>query len=151
MLKAKDIMTKDVISVPPDMPVEKLAALLYDKKISGVPVLDADNRLVGVVTESDLLDQAKKFHIPTIISILDSVIFLDKEKKVEKEIRKMTGRTVQDICTVTPATVTEETPLDELATIMAEKKLHTLPVMKGTQLVGIVGRDDIIRTLIKES
>jgi len=149
MLCAKDIMTKEVITVPPEMPVEKLAALLCGKKISGAPVVDDQNRLLGVVTESDLIDQTKKFHIPTVVSILDSVIFLDKDKKVEQEIRKMTGRTVMDICTKNPKTVNEETALDEIATIMADKKLHTLPVMQGDKLVGVVGKSDIIRTLIK--
>ena len=149
MLLARDIMTKEVITVPPDMPVEKLAELLCSKKISGAPVVDDRNTLVGVVTESDLIDQTKKFHIPTVISILDSVIFLDKEDKIEKEIKKMTGSTVLDICTTSPRTVGEETPLDEIATIMADKKLHTLPVMKDGRLVGVVGKSDIIRTLIK--
>ena len=150
MLTAKDIMTRQVITVPPSMPVEELAALLCEKKISGAPVVDEDNSLVGVVTESDLIDQTKKFHIPTVVSILDSVIFLDKEEKVEKEIRKMTGRMVKDICTSSPHTVSEETPLDELATIMAEKKQHTLPVLKDGKLVGVVGKSDIIRTLIRK-
>jgi len=150
MLTAKDIMTRQVITVPPSMPVEDLAALLYEKKISGAPVVDKDNRLLGVVTESDLIDQTKKFHIPTVISILDSVIFLDKEEKVEKEIRKMTGRTVKDIYTPSSRTVGLDTPLDEIATIMAEKRQHTLPVMDNGDLVGVVGKSDIIRTLIKK-
>lgn len=151
MLTAKDIMTSQVITVSPTLPVEQLAALLYEKKISGVPVVDEDNSLFGVVTESDLIDQTKKFHIPTVISILDSVIFLDKEDKVEKEIKKMTGQTVKDICTTSPETITEETRLDEIATIMAEKQQHTLPVLKDGQLVGVVGKSDIIRTLIKKN
>lgn len=147
MKSAREIMTREVVSVKPEMPVEELAALLWEKRISGVPVVDDDGKLVGVATESDLIDQAKKFHIPTAITILEAVIFLDRGKKVEKEVSKMAGSRVRDICTSEPVTVGPETPLDELATIMAEKHLHTLPVLEDGQLVGVIGKADIIRTL----
>lgn len=149
MLKARDIMTKEVITVSREMMVEKLAGLLCDRKISGAPVVDAAGKLVGVVTESDLVDQTKKFHIPTVVSILDSVIFLDSAKTVEKAINKMTGSTVGDICTQKTVTVSENTAIDEIATIMAEKRFNTIPVLSSGKLVGVVGKSDIIRTLIK--
>lgn len=150
MLTAKEIMTKKIVSVKTDLPVEELAGVLWSHRINGVPVVDDDDLLIGVVTESDLIDQTKKFHIPTAISILDSVIFLDRAKNVEKEINKMTGATVGDICSREPVTISEDTPLDEIATIMAEKKVHTLPVLKNGSLVGIVGKADIIRTLARK-
>ncbi len=98
MLTAKDIMTTNVITVQKDTSVNELAEILWKNKISGAPVLDDDGNVVSVVTESDLIDQTKKVHIPTMISILDSVIFLESSKKTEKEIKKMAGNTVQDIC-----------------------------------------------------
>jgi len=149
MLLAKEIMAKKIVTVQPELPVEKLAGILWENRINGAPVVDEGGKLVGVVTESDLVDQTKRFHIPTVISILDSVIFLDGARKVEQEIGKMTGSTVLDICTKKPITITEDTPLDEIATIMAEKNVHTLPVMKDGQLVGVVGKADIIRTLAR--
>ena len=149
MLTAKDIMTTDVITVKTDTPVNELAIILSDKKISGAPVVDDDGKVVAVVTENDLIDRAKKVHIPSMISILDSVIFLESEKKMEQEIKKMTGSTVMDICSKKLVTVSEETLLDEVATIMAEQKVHTLPVVNGDNLVGVIGKTDIIRTLIR--
>lgn len=149
MLIAKEIMAKKVVSVRTDLPVEKLAGVLWSHRINGAPVVDDDGQLVGVVTESDLVDQAKRFHIPTVISILDSVIFLDSAKKVEKEISRMTAATVGDICSREPVTINEDTPLDEIASIMAEKKVHTLPVLKGGVPVGVVGKADIIRALAR--
>jgi len=149
MKTAKEIMATAVVTVPPELPVEQLAALLRDRKISGAPVVDATGALLGVVTESDLIDQAKKFHIPTAITILDSVIFLESAKGMEREIGKMTGATVADICTEKPVTITEETMLDEIATIMAERQVHTLPVMRGKTLVGVVGKSDVIKTLAR--
>lgn len=148
MLQAKDIMSTEVITVGMEMGVGELAALLSEKHISGVPVLDDDGGLVGVVTENDLIDQTKKFHIPTVVSILDSVIFLESPLKMDKEMKKMTGTTVADLVSRDPRRVTEETTLAEIATIMAEKGVHTLPVMRGKELVGVVGKSDIIRTMI---
>lgn len=148
MLTAKDIMTKEVITVPLKMPVKELADLLWKKRISGAPVVDDEGKLVSVVTESDLIDQTKKVHVPKMISILDSVLFLEKPGKMEEDIKKMTGATVRDIKAKELITVNEDTPLDEIATIMAEKKVHTLPVVSDSGLVGVIGKSDIIRTLI---
>ena len=149
MLTAKDVMTKEVVTVSLDMPVEELAFLLCEKKISGAPVLDASGNFFGVVTESDLIDQTKKLHIPTVVTILDSVIFLEKPGKFEQEIKKMAGRTVKDICVREVISVNPDTSIEELASIMAEKKVHTLPVFENSRLVGVVGKTDIIRSLIR--
>ena len=150
MLTAKDIMTSEVITVKPDLSVEKLAEILWENKISGVPVLDDDDTLVAVVTENDLIDQTKKIHIPSVITLLDSVIFLESAEKMEKQIKKITGATVGDISAEKLISVSEETPLNEIATIMAQKGVHTLPVLCGDKLVGVVGKSDIIRTLAKK-
>ncbi|TBV79631.1 MAG: CBS domain-containing protein [Desulfobulbaceae bacterium] len=146
---AKDVMTTEVVTVSPEMPVEELAALLWEKRINGAPVVDEAGRLVGVVTESDLIDQVKQLHIPTAISIFEAVIFLDRGRKIEEEVKKMVGRKVLDICTTKALSVDPETPLDKIATIMAEKHVHTLPVLEDGRLVGVVGKADIIRTLVK--
>jgi CBS domain-containing protein len=140
-------MTREIITVDPEMGVAELAALLWEKSISGAPVVDADGRLVGVVTETDLIDQSKKVHIPTVLNILDSMIILENPTKLDRELKKMTGTRVKDICTLEPVTVTEETPMDELASIMSERHLHTLPVLKEGRLVGIIGKADIIRAM----
>lgn len=147
MLTAKDIMTKEVITVPLKMPVKELADLLWKNRISGAPVVDDEGKLVSVVTESDLIDQTKKIHVPKMISILDSVLFLEKPSRMEEDIKKMTGATVRDIKAKELITVNEDTPLDEIATIMAEKRIHTLPVVSDSRLVGVIGKSDIIRTI----
>ena len=147
MLTAKDIMSKDVITVGLQTSVSELAEILWKNRISGVPVLDENGDVVSVVTESDLIDQTKKIHIPTMISILDSVIFLESSKKTEKEIKKMAGNTVQDICSMELVSVRKDTGLDEIATIMSEKRVHTLPVVEDGKLVGVIGKSDIIRSI----
>ncbi|MBA3013919.1 MAG: CBS domain-containing protein [Desulfobulbaceae bacterium] len=147
MLTAQDIMTRQVITVAQDMPVKELATLFLSKKIGGAPVVDTSGDLVGVVTESDLIDQTKNVHIPTVISILDSVLFLESPGKMDQEIKKIAGSTVGDICARNPVTVDEDTPLSDIATIMSEKKIHTLPVLFRGTLVGVIGKADLIRAI----
>ena len=150
MQTAKDIMSTKVISVSPEMPVNQLAGILWKNKISGAPVVDKDGQLMGVVTESDLIDQTKRIHIPTVVTILDSFIFLENPGKMDKEIKKMAGSMVKDICTMNPETIGEDTTIDAIASIMAEKHVHTLPVIKDGQVVGVVGKSDIIKTMTRD-
>ncbi len=147
MLLAQDIMTKDVITVHPQTPVRELATLLLNHKISGVPVVDEAGKVLGVVTESDLIFQNKKVHLPTAVAILDAFLFLERPEKLEQEMKKIAGSMAGDICSAELISVTPETPLDELATLMAEKKMHTLPVLDGGRLAGVIGKSDIIRTI----
>ena len=147
MLTARQLMTKNVITVTGETPVRELAKILSDNNISGAPVLDDKAMVIGVVTESDLIDQNKKVHIPTVVAILDSFIFLESPNKMEKELKKMAGITVEDIFAHEVISVQQDTPLDEVATLMAEKKIHTLPVIDGEKLVGVIGKSDIIRAL----
>lgn len=149
MLTAKDIMTSQVITVAPELSVRELASLLLTHKIGGAPVVDADGTLVGVVTENDLIDQGKNVHIPTVVTILDSFLFLENPNRMDQEMKKMVGRTVGDICAQELVTVAEDTPLSDIATIMSEKKTHTLPVVANGALVGVIGKTDLIRAIAK--
>lgn len=141
-------MTRDLITVTPETTVKELAKILTEKNISGVPVVDGTGSLIGVVTESDLIFQNKKLHIPTAATILDAFIFLESPDRLEQEIKKIAGTSVADIFTSEVVTVSEDTPIEELATIMSEKKIHTLPVLKGDELTGIIGKKDIIRSFL---
>ena len=149
MLTAKEIMTRKIITVELELDVSELATLFWTNRISGAPVVDESGKLLGIVTESDLIDQSKKVHIPTIITILDSMIFLENPAKLDKEIKKMTGTKVKDIYSAEVVTVTEDTEMAEIATIMADRSLHTLPVVRGEKLVGVIGKADIIRNIYK--
>lgn len=150
MKQAKDIMTTEAITAASSMPVKELAKLLFAHRIGGVPVHDENKKIIGIVTESDLIDQNKKVHIPTVISFLDGFLFLESPGKMENDLKKMAGITAGDICSKKLVSVTPETPIDEIATLMAEKQVHTLPVMDGEQLVGVIGKTDIIRTLVAD-
>jgi CBS-domain-containing membrane protein len=149
MLTARDIMTKEVVSVTTETTIRELAEIITAHRIGSVPVLDSEGTLLGIVTESDLIEQDKSFHIPTVISLFDWVIYLESEKKFEKELKRMTARTVADIFTREVLTVTPETPVSEIADIMSGRKIHAVPVVAEGKLVGIVSRIDLIRSMVK--
>jgi len=148
MLNASDIMTTDVITVKKDTSLKDLAKLLYESHINGVPVVDDDGLLIGIICESDLIRKDKKLHIPTVVAIFDWVLYLESPKKIEKEIQRINATTVEDLYTKNVITVDEKTPIDEIATIMEQKKIYTIPVMDGDRLVGVVGKADLLRSLI---
>jgi CBS domain-containing protein len=148
MTKAKDVMTKDVITVRREITVRDLAVLFAERHISSVPVVDNEGSLIGIVSESDLVEQDKNLHIPTVVSIFDWVIYLESSKRFEAELQKMTGQTVGDIYTEKVFSVTPEDSVSEVADIMSRERVHVVPVVDGGQVVGVIGRIDLIRTMI---
>ncbi len=151
MKNAKDIMSKNLITVTPETTIVELAAILTENGINGAPVVGNGQKLLGVVTENDLVFQKKKVHIPTMLNFLDSFIYLESPGKMKIEMQKISGTCVKDIFSAPAVTVAENTPVDEIATLMIEKNIHTIPVMKEETLVGIVGKGDIIKTLMNTS
>ncbi len=150
-MQAIDIMMRDVITVSPDMTVKELALLLMEKKISGAPVLDGDGRLVGIVTEKDLVDRARKIHLPTLITIMDAIIPVFGERQYQNDLRKMAAVLVQDIMTENVTAVEESAELQEIATILDDEHISLLPVIRGEKLVGIIGKRDIIRGMLQDN
>lgn len=144
-IRAMDIMTRDVITVKKDHTVNQVIEILMSKNISGVPVVDDEGQVIGIVTEGDLIYRSKKLEIPRYFTILDSYIFLDNTKKMEEQIRKMVGYRVEDIMTKEVIVVEKEDTLEDIATIMTKKNVNRVPVVNNGKLVGIVTRRDIIR------
>jgi CBS domain-containing protein len=148
MLKAKDIMTKEVITVQPDTEVVHAAKMLIEHHINGLPVVDKEGRLKGILCQSDLIVQQRKIPLPSFFIILDSFVPLTSSKNIEKELQKMSAITVKEAMTPDPITVDPETSLEDIATLMVKNKIHTLPVLDQGRIVGIIGKEDILRTLM---
>lgn len=148
MPKVADVMTRDVITVTPETPLRELASILSEKNINGVPVVDDKGNVLGVVCESDLVNQNKPLHIPTVFVILDSVIPMENPWRLQKEFKRLAATTVEDIYSKPAVSVERDTDLSEVARIMSERKFYTLPVIEGGKLVGVVGKTDVIRSLM---
>jgi CBS-domain-containing membrane protein len=149
MLTAGDVMTRDVITVKKKTTIRELAELFNRHRISSAPVVDDNGEMIGIVTETDLIEQDKNLHIPTVISLFDWVIYLESDKKFEKELKKMTGQTVGEIYSEEFVKVTPATPVSDVADILSSRKMNAIPVLDGNKIVGIVARIDLIRTMIK--
>ncbi|MEJ2220247.1 MAG: CBS domain-containing protein [Desulfobacterales bacterium] len=148
MFKVKDIMTKEVIAVSPDTEIVSAAKILLENRINGMPVIDAFGRLVGIICQSDLVAQQKGIPIPSLFTLLESYIPLTSIKRIDKEMEKIAALTVKEAMTLEPVTVSPETDIEEVAKLMVDKKYHTLPVMDGGKVVGIVGKEDVLKTLL---
>jgi CBS domain-containing protein len=148
MLKAKDIMSTEVTTVSPGTNVIQAARLLLEKHINGVPVVDEGNNLVGILCQSDLIAQQKKISLPSLFTLLDGFISLTSTKTLEKEFKKIAAIKVSEAMTSDPVTVSPDTALEEVATLMVNRGFHTIPVIKDNKLVGVIGKEDVLKTII---
>ena len=148
MLKVKDIMTSKLITVSPETEITQAARLLLENRINGAPVVDETGRLVGILCQSDLISQQKTLPIPSLFTFLDGYIPLTSTKQIEKEARKIAAITVAHAMTPDPAVVGPETNIQTVAALMVDKNFHSLPVVEDGKLVGIVGKEDILKTLL---
>jgi CBS domain-containing protein len=147
MLKAKDIMSRQLITVTPQTDVVEAAGLLLEKGINGVPVVEGE-RLVGILCQSDLVAQQKAIPLPSVFTLLDGFVPLGSASKLEKAVQRMAATKVSEAMTPNPVSAHPETTLEELATLMVDRKYHTIPVVDQGKLVGVVGKEDILRTLL---
>lgn len=150
MLKARDVMTRVLITVSPDTTIEDLGRLFIEKNVSGAPVVDSEGRLIGIVTENDLINKNSRLHIPTVLRLFDAFIPLGSSR-LEQEIKKMAASTVGDICSRKVVSIDEDASLEDIATIMTDRKIHLLPVLKDGRLTGIIGKKDLIKGIAVEA
>lgn len=144
-MKARDIMIKEVIKVTREDTVETVIKLILEHNVSGLPVVNEQNHVVGIITEGDLIYRSKKLHIPTFFTFLDSYIFLENPKNLKNELKKITGYKVKDVMTADVITVDADDNIEKIATIMSKENINRVPVVENKKLVGIVSRRDIIK------
>jgi len=149
MQTVADIMTKDVVTVTRETTVRELAQIFETRLFGSLPIVDGSGSLTGIVTASDLIEQGRSLHIPTVISIFDWVIPLGGERTLERELQMMTAQTAGEICSTDVITVAPTDAVSTAADTMSDHKLHALPVVEGKKLVGMVSRIDIIRNIVK--
>lgn len=148
MLTAKEIMTENPIAVTPETKITEAARLLLENRINGLPVVDEAGNLIGIICQSDLIAQQKKISLPSLFTILDSFIPLSAPSKMEREIQKVAATSVDHAMTRKPVAVGPDATVEEIATLMVEKNFHTIPVVENGKLVGVIGKEDVLRTIM---
>lgn len=147
-MRAMDVMTINVVTAGPDTPVQALATLLSERGISGVPIVDSDGRVVGVVSEGDLLHRAEtgteRRTERRRARWLDSIA---SDQDLARDYVKSHGRTAKDIMTREVISVAEATELSDIADLLETKKIKRVPVIRDGKLVGIVSRANLVRAL----
>jgi CBS domain-containing protein len=126
------------------------AGILLERSINGLPVIE-NEKLVGILCQSDLISQQKRFPVPSVFTILDGFIPLSSGKDIEKTVRKMAAAVVRDAMTADPVTVNPDTGIEEIAGLMIDRNFHTIPVVEDDRLIGVIGKEDVLKTLIPPS
>ncbi len=147
-----DVMTPNPITVTPQTPLPEAIKLLAEEHISGLPVVDDSGKLIGVISETDLMWQESGVEPPPYIMILDSVIYLQNPARYEKEVHKALGQTVGEVMTRKPISIKSSQSLREAAHLMHEKNIRRLPVVddQGNKVIGLLTQGDIIRSMAKD-
>ena len=143
-MKAKDVVTTKVTTVSPDNSVRQAARVMLARNVSGLPVIDDDGRLVGLISEGDLLRRSE-LGSATIVTREGPLLSSDEQARTYV---KSNAWRVADVMSRNLVVVDEETPLSRVAALMEEHGIKRLPVVRGTALVGIVSRADLLRAIV---
>lgn len=141
-------MSRNPITVKPETPLQEVVQILAERRISGLPVVNESGKLIGVVSETDLMWQETGATPPAYIMLLDSVIYLENPARYERDLHKALGQTAGEVMSRDPVTTYPDQPLQEAARLMHERSVHRLPVLDSSgQVVGILTRGDIVRAM----
>lgn len=148
---AKDIMTTDVIIANREDSIVSVAKLLIQEKIGGMPVVDENNKVVGIISETDIMKKEKYVEAPQAINILQGLLFFDDFKQMEQDIKRMAAYKVEELMSTEIIKVHEDDKFDDVANIMIKKSINRVPVVDSTNVLkGIICRYDIIKAMYNE-
>jgi CBS domain-containing protein len=141
-------MTTDVKVAKQTDTIKSIAKILIHEKIGGLPVVDEDNRVVGIISETDIIKKEKHVAVPEFITFLQGVIYLEDFKKMEKDIQDIAAVQVKDLMSKEVIKVYEDDTFDDVANIMIKKSVNRVPVVdKDNKIKGIICRYDIIKSM----
>ncbi|MBD2384536.1 CBS domain-containing protein [Cylindrospermum sp. FACHB-282] len=146
-----EVMTHEPLVVRRETPLKEAIQTLAERRISGLLVVDDDGKLVGIISETDLMWQETGVTPPAYIMFLDSVIYLQNPATYERDLHKALGQTVGEVMSKNPITISPDQTLREAAKLMHDRSIHRLPVLDSAgQVIGILTRGDIIRSMAAE-
>ncbi len=150
MSTVAEIMDREPATVSPDDDVRKVIGVLQAHDLPGVPVVDAERKVLGIITDSDLVisDEEADFHLPHYVNIMGGIVFLESTKHFEERAKKAFAATAADMMTADPLTVGPDEPAEHAARMISEKRHNRLPVVDDEgRLVGVVTRVDVLAAL----
>ncbi len=143
-----DAMTPTPVVVKPQTPLNEAIKILAERRVSGLPVVGDDDRLVGIISETDLMWQETGVTPPAYIMFLDSVIYLQNPATYERELHKALGQTVGEVMSNDPVATSADKPLKEAAQLLHDRDIRRLPVIDtNNKVIGILTRGDIVRAM----
>ena len=143
-MKIREIMTRDVITVAPQTPIREAASLMVDHAVSGLPVVDEQGKLVGVLSEGDLiLRQRARQRVPWWRA------FFQDGERLAREYQKAAGTTVAEVMTKAVISVSPDLPIEAAALILDQRRIRRVPVVADGRVVGIVSRGDLVKVLAR--
>lgn len=147
----RDVMSTTLYSLGPDTKVEEAADVLADNRVSAVPVVDGDGKLVGMLRDDDLIASEARVHVPTFINFLGlGVPFPGEMKHLEAELKKIAGATVKDVMDASPPSAQPDQTVEDVATLMHDHGVNSVPVVDGAnKVIGVVARGDIVRLIAR--
>jgi CBS domain-containing protein len=143
----RDLMSTAVVSFSAEDNVEAAMRTLIDEGLSSAPVLDADGKVVGVLSDADLIVQESKLHFPTLLSVLGASIEIG-HKRFEEDLQKALGSTVGEVMSDEPVVCAEDDTVEQAATLMHDHDVAQLPVVRDGKLVGVISRTDVLRAIL---
>ncbi|BCW98023.1 MAG: CBS domain-containing protein [Armatimonadota bacterium] len=148
-LTAADVMTREVITVSADATLREVAEILTQAGISGAPVVDADGRLVGIISESDLLNEEKRREALPRTALYGAVPV--SEEKLMRAYKGGMSLKAWDLMTRDVITADEDTPADEVCDLMITNRVNRIPVVRDGKPVGIITRSDLLLGMLRSS
>ena len=145
--KIKDIMQTDVYSVPYKATVREVLQLMVDKEVSGVPIVDDENFVIGFISDGDIMKFIAK-QDPRIIDMTSFITVWYDTETFDKKLDDLMSLNVMELATTKVISVDEEFEVDEVAKILGKKKIKKVPVLRDGRLVGVVSRSHIIRYIV---
>ncbi len=144
----KDFMTAAPVTARPGATVESAVATMEEHQISGLPIVDEGNHVVGILSEGDLLVRESPLKPPLYMTLLGSIIYFESPAQFHQHIQKSLGMLVQDVMTSKPITIGPNASIADAAQVMLEKRVNRLPVVDANQqLLGIITRHDLVKAL----
>ncbi|MDQ2741406.1 MAG: CBS domain-containing protein [Chloroflexota bacterium] len=148
-MNASDIMSTELVTVSPNTQVTDVVRLLLDTGVPGLPVVDENGHLLGMVTEADVVTKHARPHVPTYLGILGYILPIETSGE-DEEVRRVLAVTAAELMSKDVPAVAPDTDVDDVATLMVDEGINPVPVVDRGRVIGVVGHRDIIRLLVRE-